>query len=401
MKYVILVPDGMADEPQEKLGGKTPLEYARTPHMDFLARQGRVGLVRTIPEGMPPGSDVANLAIMGYDPRRYYTGRAPLEAASQGIPLSEGDVAFRCNLVTLSAHEPYGAKIMMDYSADEITTEEARILMAEVNRVLGRDGLRFHAGVSYRHLLIWKGGPADTELTPPHDIQGRPIADYLPRGGGSAVLRELMERSVGLLSSHPVNRAREARGLRPANSLWFWGQGLRPALPGFTARYGLKASVVAAVDLVRGIGRCARMQVPEVPGATGNLHTDYGAKARAALAELAGGRDLVYVHVEAPDEAGHRGELENKVRAIEEVDEKILGELLRELPFLGPHRVMVLADHPTPLRLRTHVSDPVPCLVFDSQTARQGAEAFHEGTAARAGWLVKEGHRLMELFLRG
>lgn len=389
----------MADYPLPQLGGQTPLQYASTPHMDALARRGRLGLARTVPPGFPPGSDVANLSVLGYDPRLYYTGRSPLEAVSMGVELRQRDVAFRCNLVTLSEEGDYAARTMLDYSADEISTEEAAALMAAVQERLGQPPLSFHAGVSYRHLMVWREGPDDFHLTPPHDISDRVVGPHLPAGAGAARLLELMVESSRFLPEHPVNRARVARGLKPANSIWLWGQGCRPALRSFREKYGLAGSVVAAVDLTRGLGRCAGLNVVDVPGATGNIHTNFRGKAEAALAELRAGRDFVYVHVEAADEAGHRGELETKLRAIEEIDRQVLGTILAGLEELGDYRLLLLPDHPTPLVLKTHVADPVPFLTYQRSDPREGSPAFHEEAARATGWVVEEGHRLMDIFL--
>ncbi|WP_245963121.1 cofactor-independent phosphoglycerate mutase [Thermodesulfitimonas autotrophica] len=399
---MIVLADGMADYPCPELGGLTPLAYARTPHMDRLAAQGTVGQVKTVPDGFPPGSDVANLAVLGYDPRECYTGRAPLEAASMGVALGPEDVAFRCNLVTLSDDEPYAAKVMVDYSAGEISSAEARELIGAVQERLGSGTVSFYAGVSYRHLMVWRGGPAETSLTPPHDITGRVIGEYLPRGEGGEFLRRLMEESAGFLPGEAVNRRRVAEGKRPANSLWFWGQGRRPQLAPFREKYGLAGSVIAAVDLIRGIGVLAGMRVPVVPGATGNLHTDYRAKARAALNELAAGQDFVFIHVEAADEAGHQGDVAAKVKAIEEIDAKVVGVVVAALQEAFPRwRVMILPDHPTPLPLKTHTAEPVPFAIADSGAAGPGApgKVFSEAAAAAAGLEFLSGPELLAFFL--
>ncbi len=400
MKYLVLVGDGMADEARPELDGRTPLQYARTPHMDLVAAGGELGLVRTVPEGYPPGSDVANLAVLGYDPRRYYTGRAPLEAVSMGIGLEEADVAFRCNLVTLSEAGRYEDREMVDYCAGEISSGEARQLIEHLDAQLGSDELRFYPGISYRHLLVWRGGPADTALIPPHDIPGRVVKDYLPAGAGAEVLGGLMTESSKLLPAHPVNRERRARGLREANSIWFWGQGRRPALPPFYDRYRLAGAVISAVDLVKGIGLCAGLDRIEVEGATGNIHTNFRGKAEAALAALADGLDFVLIHVEAPDEASHQGDLATKIRAIEEIDRQVLGEVLYGLKELGPFRVMVLPDHPTLLRTRTHSADPVPfASMRDGRLKRRSGPTFDEVCAARSGLFVPFGHELMARFV--
>ncbi len=400
MKYVVILGDGMADYRVAELGDKTPLQYARKPNIDRLAKQSRVGLVRTVPEGMPPGSDVANLSVLGYDPRLYYTGRSPLEAVSMGIQLGDTDVAFRCNLVTLSDEPVYADKTMIDYSSDEITTQEAAILLHEVNSRLGTDILKFYAGVSYRHLLVWQGGPVEFDLTPPHDISDLKITDYLPTGTQSELLIQFMRESHNFLKDHPVNRNREARGLRPANSLWIWGQGKRPLIPKFQEKYGLDGSVISAVDLTKGLGLCAGLEVVEVPGATGNIHTNFLGKAKAALEELRRGNDFVYVHIEAPDEAGHRGELDNKVKAIEEIDAQVLGPILAGLEGMGEYRIMILPDHPTPLSIRTHVSNEVPFLMYqNTQPFPSTVEAYDEDTAKSTGLVIEKGHELMDWFI--
>lgn len=401
MKYVILLGDGMADGKVAELGGKTPLQFASTPNMDFLAFHGEMGTVRTVPEGFPPGSDVANLSVMGYDPREYYTGRSPLEAVSMGINLGDNDVAFRCNLVTLSGEGRYEGKTMVDYSSDEITTAEAGELIGEVNARLGTGELYFHAGISYRHLMVWKGGPAGGELTPPHDISGRVITAHLPKGDGSDTLLNLMKGSNSFLPAHPVNLKRVEAGLRPATSVWFWGQGKRPALTKFYDKFRITGSVISAVDLIKGIGICAGLEVVEVEGATGNVHTNFRGKAQAALDELKKGKDFVYIHVEAPDEAGHRGELDNKVKAIEKVD-MMLGILLNGLEQFDSYKVMVLPDHPTPMGTRTHSGNPVPFAVYTKGQDNNNENAIYdEEAAARNNFVIMDGHELMNYFIIG
>lgn len=401
MRYVVVLADGMADYPVAELDGKTPLGYAHTPHMDGLAGGGLVGMVQTIPEGFPPGSDVANLSVLGYDPRECYTGRAPLEAASMGVNLGPEDVAFRCNLVTLSRNEPYAERKMLDYSAGEISSSEAGELISAVQKRLGSDTLAFYPGVGYRHLMVWRGGPADMVLTPPHDISGRVIGEYLPQGEGGGTLLALMEESARFLPAEPVNRQREASGRNPANSIWFWGQGRRPQIGLFHDRFGLAGSVVAAVDLIRGIGVFAGMRVPVVPGATGNIYTNYLGKARTALEELASGRDFVFIHIEAADEAGHQGDLQAKVRAIEEIDAKVVGEVLRGFKESYPDwRVMVLPDHPTPLVIRTHTADPVPFIIAESKALAAGTgRGFTEEAAQKTGLFFAAGWELLPYFL--
>lgn len=402
MKYVVVLGDGMADYPIPELGNRTPLQYARTPNLNRLAANAEIGMVKTVPDEMPPGSDVANLSVMGYDPRRYYTGRSPLEAVAMGVELGTTDVAFRCNLVTLSDDTDYREKIMVDYSSDEISSEEAAALIAEVKARLESPELRFYAGVSYRHLLVWKNGTVEVELTPPHDISDRRVTEYLPRGPRSEVLLDLMIESNRFLPSHPVNQARVRQGLRPATSLWFWGQGKRPALPSFYEKYGLKGSVIAAVDLTKGLGVCAGLEPVKVPGATGNITTNFSGKARAALEELRRGQDFVYIHIEAPDEAGHRGELDTKIKSIEEIDAKVIGELLRGLEQFEDYRIMVLPDHPTPLRVRTHTAEEVPFLIYQKSLMLQSPVRSYDEEAARlSGLRFDRGYELMDYFVRG
>lgn len=409
MKYVVILGDGMSDYPIKELGDKTPLQYAQTPNLDHLARLSTLGLVRTVPPGMPPGSDVANLSVMGYDPRLYYTGRSPLEAASLGIHLEPSDIAFRCNLVTLSDEPVYAEKTMLDYSSDEISTPESAQLISEINRQLGTDRLNFYAGISYRHVLVWRNGPLEElDLTPPHDISDRQIGDYLPKGDYSQVLLELMVESNRILTNHPVNLARLAEGHSPANSVWFWGQGKKPVIPSFADKYGLSGSVVCAVDLIKGLGICAGLETVNVPGATGGTVTNYRGKAQAALAELRKGKDFVYIHIEAPDEAGHRGELETKVQAIEAIDELVVGEIRqgleesRHLPGMEDYRLLILPDHPTPLSIRTHAPDEVPFLIYQrSQHQDNPVNGYNEETARAAGLRLKDGYKLMDYFIRG
>lgn len=390
----------MADYPCPELGNLTPLQYAATPNMDLVASRGVIGLVKTVPGKFPPGSDVANLSVIGYDPVKYYTGRSPLEAVSMGVDLQENDVAFRCNLVTLSSTEEYSGKTMVDYSAGEISTPEAAELLDEVNIRLGTGDKRFFAGVSYRHLMVWENAPATMELTPPHDISGKNITGHLPRGDGADELLYLMKKSNEFLPGLPVNKARMEKNLNPANSLWFWGQGKKPFLTDFKAKYGIRGAVISAVDLIKGIGICAGMTVVEVPGATGNIHTDFRGKARAALEVLEQGHDFVYIHVEAPDEAGHQGDLKTKIKAIEEIDQKVLGTLLEGLEQFGDYRLLVLPDHPTPMRTMTHATDPVPFALCAGSGKAAGKIPYHENSAAAAGIYIAEGHTLMDKFIK-
>lgn len=402
MKYAVLLCDGMADYPVEALGGRTPMEAANKPNMDALAKEAEIGLCQTVAEGLKPGSDVANLSVMGYDPTVCYTGRSPLEAASIGVELSDTDVALRCNLVTLSDEENYADKTMVDYCAGDISTEEANEIIRSVQEAFGSELYHFYSGVSYRHCLVVKNGTTDLgSMTPPHDISGRVIGEYLSRSENAADLIDMMRRSYTFLKEHPVNKARVAAGKRPANSIWLWGEGKRPALENFEAKNGVKAGVVSAVDLIKGIGLLAGMQVAEVPGATGYIDTNFEGKAAAAASLLRSGCDLVYVHVEAPDECGHRGECANKVRAIELIDEKILPVLLEELRADGDFRILILPDHPTPLSTRTHAGDPVPFLLFDSRKAGAGAEVFCERTAKESGLFIPHGPDIMSRLIRG
>ncbi|SFF95131.1 phosphoglycerate mutase [Desulfotomaculum arcticum] len=399
MKYIVVVGDGMADYPRPELDNKTPLQYAVTPNMDLLAAQGKTGMVKTVPNGFPPGSDVANLSVMGYAPEKYYTGRSPLEAVSMGVELAEQDVAFRCNLITLSDDAGYEQKTMVDYSAGEITSEEAAELIAAVNQELGGSERRFYPGISYRHLMVWQGGPVKVELTPPHDISDRSVTDYLPKGEGQDILLEIMRNSYLLLKDHPVNRSRIQRGLRPANSVWLWGQGKKPSLPLFKELYGLQGAVISAVDLIMGIGICAGLEIIKVPGATGNIHTNFLGKAEVALTALRDGADFIYLHVEAPDEAGHQGETETKVKAIEEIDRLVLATLLKSLPEFGDYKIMLLPDHPTPLSIKTHTAEPVPFALMDSRGKGASGRTYDEQTAAASGIMVANGPALMKSFI--
>ena len=394
MKYVILIGDGMADYPMEELGGRTPLAAAKTPNMDFLATQGELGLARTIPEGMEPGSDVANLSIMGYDPAKYHTGRAPLEAASMGVSLEPQDVAFRCNLVTLR-HETDGDIFMEDYSAGHISSSEARELIGSINQTMGNGSRRFYPGVSYRHLLVWQGGQENWRTYPPHDLTGQSVRSYLAGDGKEKPLLELIKSSWPLLSNHSVNRLRSERGQKPATSIWLWGQGRAPQVPTLQELYGLTGAVISAVDLMRGIGIYAGLKPILVPGATGYLDTNYAGKVEAALDALET-MDFVYLHVEAPDEAGHTGDLKNKLQAIEDFDYKVVGPMLQGLKTLGPHRVLLMPDHRTPLSLKTHSPEPVPFALYDSRRP-QGTQPrrFNEHAAEATGLLIDKADLLL------
>lgn len=386
MKYALILGDGMADYPIPALNGKTPLAVADKPYMNLLAETGEIGLVKTVPDGYKPGSDVANLGALGYDATKCYTGRSPLEALSIGIDMKSDDVAVRTNLVTLGDEADFADKTMVDYSAGELTTDEARELIEFLQEKLGNDKYSFHAGVSYRHCLIIAHGSVNMQLTPPHDISGKKIGAYLPAGDGSGELIELIRRSNELLSSHPVNLARKAAGKNPANSIWFWGQGTRPALENFRERYGLSGGMVSAVDLLKGIAIGAGMKSVDVEGATGTLSTNFEGKAKAATELLDNGCDFVFVHLEAPDECGHQGDLEGKIKAIELVDKKILGPVYEHLKASGEDfAIMVMPDHFTPVSILTHSREPVPYLMYSSKRALSAGGDYNEKAAAESG----------------
>ncbi len=401
MKYVVILGDGMADYPMPELDNKTPLQYAKKPTIDMLASKGTVGLVRTVPEGIAPGSDAANLSVMGYNPKVYYTGRSPLEAVSMGLELSPTDVALRCNLVHLSEDESeYSDKTMIDYSSDEISTAESKVLIEAVNDALKTQDINFYPGISYRHCMVWSNGKTDLGCTPPHDISDKKITDYLPKEE-SGLLLNLMKKSYEILKDHPVNQARKARGLRTANSIWLWGEGKKPALSSFQEKYNKTGAMISAVDLLKGIGICAGLDSIDVEGVTGNIDTNFIGKANAAIKALEDGKDFVYVHVEAPDECGHRYEIENKVKAIELLDSQIVKPILDGISKFD-YRVLVLPDHPTPLRLRTHTSEPVPFIIYDSTDEIQSpAKSYDEFEAKKSGVYVDDGYTLMDLFIKG
>jgi len=400
MKYLVLLADGVADYPLTELNGKTPLQFAAKPNIDRLVPYSEIGMVKTVPDGFPPGSDVANLSVMGYDPRIYYTGRAPLEAVSIGVTLENNDVAFRCNLVTLTEAATLAEQIMVDYSSDEITTPEARSLMKDLNTALAGDFIEFYSGFSYRHLMVWRGGPDATVLTPPHDISDRRIGPYLPKGSGAEVIIDLIQKSRAILKNHPVNLERITKGLRPATAIWLWGQGKKPRVDSFTQKYRLQGAVISAVDLIKGLGICAGLKVIEVPGATGNINTNFQGKAAATVTAFKDGADFIYLHFEAPDEAGHRGELDNKIKSVEKID-AVLGFIIEQLPSIDPEfKIMFLPDHPTPLKLKTHVADPVPFLIYDSTKMKaNGASGYDEFAPAKTGLVIETGHSLMDRFI--
>ncbi|MEW6417723.1 MAG: cofactor-independent phosphoglycerate mutase [Nitrospirota bacterium] len=402
MKYIVIIGDGMADRPIEDLGWKTPLQKAFKPNMDDLVRRGIIGRVRTIPPGFHPGSDIANLNILGYNPREFYSGRAPLEAVSMGIMLKEDDVAYRCNLVTLKFNKDKTKAVMEDYSSDHIATEEAKELIYYINKEIGTDQLSFYPGVSYRHIMVWSAATLNVECIPPHDITGKDIADYLPVGDGEDVLRELMLRSTGILKNHPINKERLRRGKKPANSIWLWGQGKKLSLPTFREKYSLDGALVSAVDLMRGIGICAGFEVLEVPGITGYLDTNYVGKAEAALKAIEK-VDLAYIHVEAPDEAGHSGNYTDKIKAIEDFDALVVGTILKGIAFFDEYRILLLPDHATPIKVRTHTDEPVPFVIFDSRLRIKNEGAtFDEKLLERKDIInFEEGHKLMDFFIKG
>ena len=401
MRYFVLIPDGMADEKIEALGNLTPMSKAHKPTMDALAKKSFVGTVSNVPEGMVPESDTANLAILSYDPKIYSKGRSPLEAVSMGIDMKEDETAYRCNVVTLSDEEDYENKIMLDHSADEITTAEADLLVKALEEKLGNEYRKFYTGVSYRHCLIWKNGNDKYNFMRPHDILGQCIKDYLPSGKDGEEFLRLMKASYEILKDHPVNVARRQRGLRAANSAWLWSPGKKPALPSFKEKWGLNGAVISAVDLIKGIGLCAKMNSIDVDGATGNVHTNYDGKAQAAIQAFRDGHDYVYVHVEAPDECGHRAETDNKVLSVELIDQKILAPVLSFLESDGePFKIMILPDHPTPIRIRTHSIDPVPFMMYSSEKEFVGVDTFTEESAAKCNNYFPRGHELMAQLIK-
>jgi len=405
MKYIVMLGDGMADFPIPELNNKTPLEYAKKPNIDSLASKSELGLVKTVPDHLnPPGSDIANMSVLGYNPDVYYTGRSPLEAVSMNIQMEEDDLAVRCNLVTLSEDEPYEEKTMVDYSSDEITTEESTTLIKYIQKELGNEILTFYPGISYRHCLIYKikGENVSLKCTPPHDISGKSIKNYLPKAPESEILLEYMKKSYTLLNNHPINVSRKNRGLHPANSIWFWGEGRKPGLSDFFMEHNVKGAIVSAVDLLKGIAKCAGMEVINVEGATGNINTNFEGKGIAALDFLKNRGDFVYIHVEAPDESGHRHEIENKVKAIELIDEKIVGPILRELRGKYDFKMLVMPDHPTPLSLMTHTHDAVPYMIYDSTNELCNDDKtirYTEECAKKTGVYIKEGYKLMSRFI--
>ena len=399
MKYVIVLADGMADEPLQKLDGMTPMEYAKTPNMDMLSQHGTVGMVKTVPDGMKPGSDVANLSVMGYDPVACYSGRSPLEALSVGVDMKDTDVIFRCNIVTVSEQEPYEEKTILDHSSSEISTEDADVLMDAIREAFNNETFQFYTGTSYRHITVWNEGTV-LDMEPPHDHLGEVIGPFLPK---ESAFREMMARSFEILNNHPLNVKRAAEGKNKANSLWFWGAGTKPALQNFTQVTGLKGAMISAVDLLKGIAVGAGMQTVNVPGATGGLNTNYEGKAQAALdALLKDDCDFVYIHLEGPDEMGHQGETHNKVKSIEFIDQRVIGPVKEGLDAAGErYRMLILPDHPTPIRCRTHTADPVPFLLYDSSASCDCGGVFSERMARESGCCIASGCELMKKFIGG
>ena len=402
MKYLVLIPDGMADEKIEALGGRTPMEKADKPCMDALVKRSFVGMVSNVPDGMVPESDTANMAILSFDPKVYSKGRSPLEALSMGLTMQDEDTAIRCNFVTLTEEqENYEDRIITDNSADEISTAEADELVKAINASLCDDVKHLYTGLSYRHCLMWKTDMDKYDFTRPHDIIGQRIGEYLPReNDGGAEFLKIMKDSYEILKDHPVNKARKERGLRPGNSIWLWSPGKKPQLPSFKEKWGLDATVISAVDLIKGIGICAGMTSVDVEGATGNVHTNYDGKAAAAIKAFKDGADYVYVHVEGPDECGHRAETDNKVLSIELIDKKILSPVYEYLLGTGEDfKIMVLPDHPTPVRLRTHTITPVPFFIYSSADEKQGVERFDEENAEKTGVYISDGYTLMDILV--
>lgn len=401
MKYIVILGDGMADYPCQQLGGKTPLQVAKKPNIDKLCQKSLIGMVKTVPDGYKPGSDVANLSVMGYAPEKYYSGRSPLEALSMGIDLKSDDIAIRCNLVTLSQGGEYADKTMVDYSAGEISTEEAQDLMQFIQDNLGAEGLTFYGGVSYRHCLVKSNSQLGADFTPPHDISDRVIGKYLPKGLNSELYDSLMRKSYDLLINHPINKTRIEQGKNPANSIWLWGEGTKPQLDDFKEKYGISGAVISAVDLIKGIGIGAKMKSIDVEGATGTYHTNFIGKAQAAIKALKDGYDYVYMHIEAADECGHQGDLENKIKSIELIDSIVVKYVVEELQKLGePYKILVAPDHPTPISIKTHTSDPVPYLIYNSNKQVVGCDSWTEQSAQDSGNYHDNGESLISMFIK-
>ena len=401
MKYIVILGDGMADYPVDYFDGKTILEVANKPTIDYMCAHGELGMCKTVQDGMKPGSDVANLSVMGYDTKKCYTGRSPLEAASIGVEMRDSDVTFRTNLVTLSDEADYEKKTMLDYSAGEITTEESTELIKAIAKELDTDIIKFYPGISYRHLCVWDGGSMNDNLTPPHDISDRCVGEYLPKGEGADKLFEMMKKSEEILKNHPINKARIEKGLNPANSIWVWGEGTKPSVDNFYEKYGVKGAVISAVDLIKGIAKCAGMTSIDVEGATGNCETNWVGKAEAGLKAILDGNDFLYLHMEAPDEMGHQGKPEKKKEAVETIDEVVVKYLKDELEKRGiDYKMLIMPDHPTPISLKTHVSDPVPYVIFDSTKTEGGSGlAYTEKNGEKTGVYIEKGYTLMDKFL--
>ena len=398
MKYIVILGDGMADEPLELLGNQTPLEVAKTPVMDALAGMGEMGMAKTVPDSMKPGSDVANLAVLGYNPEANYFGRSPVEALSVGVKMEENDIIFRCNLVTLSEEETYEQKVILDHSAGEISTEDADILMDAIRAAFNTEEIQFHTGTSYRHITVWKNGSVQ-DMAQPHDHLGQVIEAYLPE---HALFRDMMKRSFDVLNNHPLNLQRAAEGKNKANSLWFWGAGTKPSLQNFKEKTGLSGAMISAVDLLKGIAVGAEMKVLDVPGATGSLHTNYEGKADAAVkAVLEDGCDFAYVHIEAPDEMGHQGNPDHKIKSIEYLDSRVVARIKNAMDASGEdYRLLITPDHPTPINIRTHTRNPVPYILYDSTKERKAVARYTEKDAKNTGIYEPEGYRLMERFIK-
>ena len=401
MKYIVVLGDGMADRAIPQFNGKTVLDVANKPNIDYMAKNGELGMVKTVPDGLKPGSDVANLSVLGYDVKQCYTGRSPLEAASIGVDLKDNDVTFRANLVTLSDDEPFENKVMLDYSAGEISSLEAAELILAVEKELHTDIIHFYSGVSYRHLLVWTGGSTNVSLTPPHDISDKKIGDYLPKGENADKLTELLKRSNEILKNHPINQKRIKEGKKPATSLWFWGEGTKPQIEIFSEKFGLKGSMISAVDLLKGIAICAKMKSIDVEGATGNWDTNFDGKAQAAFDTLTkDGADFVYIHMEAPDECGHQGNADKKKLSVELIDEKVVGFLKDTLENHNiDYKMLILPDHPTPISIRTHCSDPVPYIIYGSSNNKPSGLAYNEENGKKTGVYFDSGAALMKHFL--
>lgn len=400
MKYIVVLYDGMADYPVPALNGKTPMECAKKPILDRLARFGEIGTVKTVADGLKPGSDIANMSVLGYNPKECYTGRSPLEAVSIGVDMLPSDIIFRCNLVTLSDEENYEDKTMVDYSAGDISTEDASQIIKSVQEHFGNDIFAFYSGVAYRHCLVWHEGTLDLgKMTPPHDISGKVIGEHLSNSKNAKKLIAMMKESYDFLMEHPVNKRRIAEGKRPANSIWLWGEGTKPSLPDFKEKFGVNGSIISAVDLLKGIAKCAGMASPDVKGATGYIDTNFEGKAECAIEELKT-KDFVYIHIEAPDECGHRNEPENKVKSIEMIDEKVLSRLIPALDEYDDYKIMVLPDHPTPIVTMTHAGDAVPFMIYQkSKEKDSGIDTFTENTAKETDNYIEIGYSLMNKFI--